>query len=461
MASKKEKNKNSVGSIFKRAFSMGSKKMEEKKPTRRIIQDVKLDTIKKVLVRRSNKKSTIKSVSSGLIHKRTTKIVKKEKVKKVKKIVKKTKGLLKKKKLINKKDAGFKLVKSLKNPIIEPRDYSWESQAAFNPAAILIKGKVHLFYRALGEDGVSRIGYASSTDGINFDERPSFPVYSLKDVESTRDHWSFTSPVLPSYNKNLYASGGGWGGCEDPRAVLIDGNIYLTFNIFNISSGWKWDALRVAVISITEENLLKKKWIWDNFSYLSHKGDRQKNWVLFPEKINGKFVIFNNLDKGDPNSVFITYVDKLDTSQTPTIKDSPDPQVLPDHIVAWHKRTRSAASPPIKTEDGWLLLYHAMDKDDDNKYKLGAMILDLKDPSKVLYRAEHPILEPEEWYENDWKPGIIYANGAVVKNNKLFVYYGGGDKYIGVASVELSLLINSIKGQGKIKLQKNKKINIK
>jgi predicted GH43/DUF377 family glycosyl hydrolase len=267
--------------------------------------------------------------------------------------------------------------------------------------------------------------------------------------------------VLPSYNKNIYASGGGWGGCEDPRAVLIDGNIYITFNIFNILNGWKWDSVSVAVISITEENLLKRKWIWDNFSYLSHLGDRQKNWVLFPEKINGKFVIFNNLDKGDPNSVFITYVNKLDTSETPTIKDAPDPQVLPDHIVAWHKRTRSAACPPIKTKDGWLLLYHAMDKDNDNRYKLGAMLLDLKDPSKVIYRAQHPILEPEEWYENDWKPGIIYANGAVVKDKKLYVYYGGGDKYIGVASIKLDDLIKSIKEKKMVKLEKNNKIKIK
>ena len=325
----------------------------------------------------------------------------------------------------------------------------------------MLGGKIHLFYRALGDDGVSRIGYASSYDGINFDERLSYPVYSLKDVEYKRGHSSFTSPILPAYNRKLYASGGGWGGCEDPRCVLIDGNIYVTFNIFNISNGWRWDALSVAVISIKEENLLKKKWIWDNFSYLSQPGDRQKNWVLFPEKFNGKFAIFNNLDKGDPNSVFITYVNKLDTSETPTIKDAPDPQVLPDHVVAWHKRTRSVACPPIKTKEGWLLLYHAMDKDNDNRYKLGAMLLDLKDPSKVLYRAQHPILEPKEWYENDWKPGIIYANGAVVKDDKLLVYYGGGDKYVGVASVKLSDLINSIKGGSEVKLQKNNKINIK
>ena len=346
------------------------------------------------------------------------------------------------------------------NPIMSPRPYSWESQAVFNPGAVVVHGVVHLFYRALGDDGVSRIGYASSHDGLNFRERLTYPVYFLKNSESTKDHWPFTTPAFPSYNTNIYGSGGGWGGCEDPRAVLIDGDIYLTFNIFDVSNGWKWDSMRVAVVSIKENDLLNRRWQWRNFSYLSKPGDRQKNWVLFPEKINGKFVIFHNLDKGDPNSVFVSYVNKLDTSETPTVKDALDPQVLPDHIVAWHKRTRSAAAPPIKTKDGWLLLYHAMDKNDGDRYKLGALLLDLKDPQKVLYRALQPILEPDEWYENDWKPGIIYANGAIVKNGTLFVYYGAGDKHIGVASIVLSDLLNGMKEKKVVRLEKNKKIKL-
>jgi len=355
------------------------------------------------------------------------------------------------------KEKFIKLEKSWKNPILSPRLYSWESQAAFNPGAVYSDGRVHLFYRALGGDGISRIGYASSKDGVNFDERLFYPIYSMRSAEETKKHWPFTSPARPAYDNTLYASGGGWGGCEDPRSVIIEGQLYLTLNIFD-----GWGSMRVAVISIKEEDLLNKKWNWGPLAYLSRPGDRQKNWVLFPEKINGKFAIFHNLDLGDPSRVGVTYVNKLDNSETPQGSapgsDAPDPQRLPDHIVAWHKHTRSAACPPIKTKDGWLLLYHAMDKDGDNSYKLGAMLLDLKDPTKVLYRASHTILEAEEWYENDWKPGIIYASGAIIKNGKLFVYYGGGDKHVGVASIKLSTLIDSMKNDGKVKLEKNNKI---
>lgn len=425
------------------------------KNKKNVIKAKKLSTkkvgAKKLPVKKAKVLKTSKSKSISKIKPKSKKVVKKNPLKKV----------LNKKRISKDKGLSLKLVRSIKNPILKPRIYSWESQAVFNPAAVYLGGRVHLFYRALGDDGISRFGYASSKDGVNFDERLYYPVFSYKEAEEMKSHWLYTSPMGPTYNTNLYGSGGGWGGCEDPRAVLIDGNIYLTFNIFNMANGWRWDSMRVAVISINEKDLLKKKWSWKNFSYLSHKGDRQKNWVLFPEKFNGKFAIFNNLDKGDPNKVFITYVNNLDTTETPTIQDAPDPQVLPDHIVAWHKRTRSAASPPIKTKDGWLLLYHAMDKSDGDRYKLGAMLLDLKDPSKVIYRAQNPILEPDEWYENDWKPGIIYASGSIVKNGRLFVYYGGGDKYVGVASILLDNLIKNMKDNKEVKLEKNKKINIK
>ncbi|MFA6355019.1 MAG: hypothetical protein WCW65_01165 [Candidatus Paceibacterota bacterium] len=388
----------------------------------------------------------------------TTKKVTAKKITKKVKTVKVTKKVVKK--TTKKEEQHIKLKKSGQNPIMNPGLYSWESQAVFNPGVVSSGGRVHLFYRALGDDGISRIGYASSLDGINFDERLLYPVYFLESAEETKKHWPFTSPARPIYDNALYSSGGGWGGCEDPRIVIIDGTLYMTLNIFN-----GWSTLRVAVVSIKESDLLNKRWNWKDFSYLSKPGDRQKNWVLFPEKINGKFAIFYNLDKGDPNRVGVAYMNNLDSSEAPLGSapgsEAPDPQRLPDHIVAWHKRTRSASCPPIKTKDGWLLLYHAMDKDGSDKYKLGAMLLDLNDPTKVLYRAENPILAPEEWYENDYKPGIIYASGAIVKDGKLLVYYGGGDKYIGVASIELNELLNSMKEKKTVKLEKNKKINIK
>lgn len=421
--------------------------MAELKKKKKLIKIIKKEKTKKT------KPKTKKVVKKVVLKKKTIakKIIKKKIPQKIqKKTVKKT--IVKRKAKIKvKQDTKVKLKKHVSNPIMSPSFYPWESEAVFNPAAIFLGGFVHLFYRAMGADGISRIGYARSRDGVAFEDRLFHPIYFMPSVENMKSNWPYTSPARPLFDSNLYSSGGGWGGAEDPRVVMIDGILYVTLNIFN-----GWHSMRVAVMSIKEKDLLNQKFIWNDFSFLSHEGDRQKNWVLFPEKINGKFAVFHNLDMndGNPNRVGIAFTDELSTKDMPKGDGAPDPQRLPDRIIAWHKRTRSASCPPMKTKDGWLLLYHAMDKDGSDRYKLGAMLLDLKDPRKVIARSLHPILEPAEWYENDYKPGIIYASGAIIKDDKLFVYYGGGDKHVGLATVGLFELLTSIKKGGNIKLKK-------
>ncbi len=353
----------------------------------------------------------------------------------------KKKKIVSKKKFIRvskKKPKALSLRRSVHNPVIDPGPGSyWESEAVFNPGAVAYGGRVHLFYRALGPDGISRIGYASSKDGIHFDKRYPHPVYMPENVTESARHHPYTSPARLTYNTGLYVSGGGWGGCEDPRAVKIDDRVYLTFNIFN-----GWHSIRVGLTSISEDDLEQGRWNWRRFVFLSPPNERHKNWALFPEKVGGKYALFHNLHDDDPTRVRVEYIDDLD-GPIPTF-ESPDPHLLPDRELVWHNRTRSVGPPPIKTEYGWLLFYHAMDKNDPGRYKLGALLLDLKDPRKILYRSSYPILEPDEWYENDWKPGIIYASGAIVKGDTLFIYYGGGDKHIGVAYTNLDNFVSKL-----------------
>ena len=330
------------------------------------------------------------------------------------------------------------LRRSIKNPIIDPVPSSyWESEAVFNPGAVMHGGRVHLFYRALGPDGISRIGYASSKDGIHFDERYPHPVYIPETATEVKKHSPYTSPARLHYDRTLYPSGGGWGGCEDPRAVKIGDCIYVTFNMFN-----GWSSIRIGLISIDVNDLEQGRWNWGPIIYLSPPDGRHKNWALFPEKIGGKYALFHNLYDNDPNRVRIEYLDDLE--EPIESFDSPDPQLLPDRELAWHNRTRSIGPPPVRTRYGWLVFYHAMDKNDPGRYKLGALLLDLEEPTRVLYRSNYPILEPDLWYENDWKPGIIYASGAVVKDGTLFIYYGGGDKHIGVAQTNLDEFVQKL-----------------
>lgn len=325
-------------------------------------------------------------------------------------------------------DSFVTLDKHHKNPILSPKPYvDWQAGGTFNPAAITDEnGRVHVVYRAVGSDGVSRLGYASSADRLHFDDHEVYPVFTMR-----YDHAS-TTPKR--YDPIIYPSGGSFGGCEDPRMVLIDERIYVTFSAFD-----NWGSIRVALISIHKYDFFNKRWNWTDPILLSQPGQVHKNWVLFPEKINGKFAIIHSIVP----EVLVEYVDTLNANTKPIESSRPSgPQ--PGRKGYWDDRIRGAGPPPIKTEKGWLLLYHAMEKGEHHKYKIGAMLLDLNDPRKVIARAKAPIMEPDMWYEDDWKPGIVYACGATVKEDTLYVYYGGGDKHICVAQTSLSGLLSSM-----------------
>ena len=329
----------------------------------------------------------------------------------------------------------FKLSRHKDNPVLSPPEYSdWEAVGTFNPAAVKDdQGNVHIVYRAIGADGMSRFGYAVSPDGKNFGDKSPYPIFVMQSPRKPGE-----ADCLQKFDPVIYPSGGSWGGSEDPRMVRIDGRIYLTLNAFD-----GWDFLRVAVSSIDEKDFFSKKWKWSRPIFISPAKEIHKNWVLFPEKINGKFAVLHSIVP----KVEVEYIDnfnKFSDEGSFFIKSWCGPRTSLPPRKSWDTWIRSQGPPPIKTDKGWLVLYHAHERNEFHKYKLGAMLLDLNDPTKITHSSVGPILEPDEWYENDWKPGVIYACGAVVKDGELFVYYGGGDKHVCVAHTPLNELLDSL-----------------
>lgn len=340
------------------------------------------------------------------------------------KAIERKKKLAPKKKRI--KEGPHRLKRHHANPILEPRaENTWESLATFNPAAIHLDGRVHLLYRAQGHDGLSVLGYASSLDGISIDERLEHPAF----VPSRSFDSRKKGAKVPTYP---YVSGGGWGGCEDPRLTRIGDTIYLIYIAFNGAH-----PPGVALSSIQAEDFLEKRWKWSESRLISRPGTIQKNWVIFPEKIGGKFAVLHNISP----RILVEYLDSLDDDVT---VESYPPRQGTDK-TRWDNIMRGAGAPPIKTDRGWLVFYHAMDARDPNKYKVGAMLLDLDNPEKVLHRSHEPVLEPEEEYENNGlKWGVVYVCGAVVKDGTLFVYYGASDRTLAVASAPLSTFLDAL-----------------
>ncbi|MEG2820988.1 MAG: glycosidase, partial [Muribaculaceae bacterium] len=106
-------------------------------------------------------------------------------------------------------------------------------------------------------------------------------------------------------------------------------------------------------------------------------------------------------------------------------------------------------TPPIRTEDGWLMLYHGVDA--KFTYRIGAVILDINDPTKVLYRTKDFIMEPETHEETSglYKWGVVFPTGAVVKDDTLYVYYGASDQWVNLATCNLKELLEFVKSNSK------------
>ncbi len=354
-------------------------------------------------------------------------------------------------KKISRKVSVLDLIRSKKNPIIEPtNDKYWESKATFNPTAICHDGKVHIIYRAIGDSDISVLGYTKSDDGYSVGSKEL--AYYQKNKQYTGK--KFIRKNKENAQKIIYSSGGGWsGGCEDPRLTLLGDIVYMIYTSFD-----GWGSVRMALTSISLDDFISRRWNWKEPVLISPPGEIHKNWVLFPEKIypaNGggkeKYAILHSISP----KIMIDYFDSLDELDG-------DNYIYSVHQGSrlWEKRDkliRGVGPSPLKTRYGWLVLYHKMEKHDSHRYKLWAMILDSKDPTKILYNSNQPILEPDEWYENEgYKGGVVYSCGAIIKDGQLFVYYGGADKVSCVATANLDKFLKELVTKSKPELKSRK-----
>ncbi len=288
-----------------------------------------------------------------------------------------------------------------KNPILTPSKNPWESRLVSNPAAIYLGGKIHLLYTAWGKDRKVRLGYASTSDGLHIDERLDQPIFypQEKDFEDQ--------------------------GTEDPRLTLLGNKIYLTYTAKLTEKG----ICRPAISSISQKDFLAKNWNWSEHRLLLPEHiESNRNVVIFPEKIKGKYVMYHRpIFLKDIGSIWVAYSYDLKHWFGHKKIAGPRPGM-------WDDAKIGAGPPPIKLKDCWLLIYHGVHKRDWS-YSLGVMLIALDNPEEILYRSDKPILRPEKDYElRGTSSKVVFSCGAVLVNTQLFVYYGAADKVIGVST---------------------------
>lgn len=335
----------------------------------------------------------------------------------------------------------MKLKRYSTEPVISPNPaHAWESLVTTNPAAWYDAGqnKVLMLYRASGNDPehVIHLGLAESTDGFNFTRVSDDPVMSP--LPGTLD-----------------------GGCiEDPRLVKMDGWYYLTYAARPFPNGQYWMngperyrcPLREELPSpfgnngmITCLAFSQDLRHWIRGGIITNPNQQDHDVILFPEKINGRYFYLHRPELCGPEYGCDVPSIWLADCENPLRLENSRLLAVPEYD--WEGIKIGANAPPIRTEAGWLVIYHGVGL--DKYYRLGAMLLDLENPDRVIGRTREPIFEPEAWFElkghHNYK-GVVFPCGNVVIDGELIVYYGGADKYVGAASCRLDELLKEISG---------------
>lgn len=302
------------------------------------------------------------------------------------------------------------------NPILSPiPEHDWESRHVLNPAAIKLNGLTHILYRAVGENFTSVVGLATTKDGVTIEERLPEPIY----VPRAKFESKLAGPMDLS-------------GCEDARIVQIDDRLYITYTAFDSVT-----APEVAESSISVDDFLSRRWDkWTQPQLVTPEGVDDKDACIFPERIAGRYMVIHRIN-GFICADFVSSLSFRNEKLTRCI------QVLGPRSGMWDSRRVGIAGPPLKTPHGWVLFYHGADN--ANHYNLGAALLDRKDPTVVIGRTSQPLMSPVlPWERVGWIPNVIFPCGQVVNGDDVYLYYGGADHVVGVATISLANLVHRL-----------------
>jgi len=331
----------------------------------------------------------------------------------------------------------MKLHKHASNPVLSPHAKNdWENLVVCNPGVWHEKGRFYMLYRAAGDDEkhIIRFGLAVSEDGVKFERVSDRPVFG-------------PSPEGPD------------SGCvEDARIVKFGDYYYVTYAFRPYPPGRYWEFAHDEVLKYeTGEHapsslkfntansalaITKDFKSWQRLGRITQPDLDDRDVILFPEKINGKYAMLHRPkewigEKYGPThpAVWIRFSDDL------LVWNNPSTMLIDGIPGGWEEKT-GGSTPPLKTDKGWLVLYHGVEEGGTGHYRTGAVMLDLDDPTKIIGRTKTPILEPTEWYEMEgFYQGCVFPTGNIIVEDTLFVYYGAADKYVGVATCNVNDLI--------------------
>jgi len=321
------------------------------------------------------------------------------------------------------------------NPVLTPRkDSDWESACACNPGAWYDGEKVILLYRG-GPDNEKHpiyFGLAESEDGLVFERVSDEPVFG---------------PSNDGFD----------GGCVEDARIVRFGNIYyVTYATRMFTPGPYWKnpeapsggtPSRLQLMPPSYNQNLTRSALaatrdfrtWFRLGPITPASVDDRDAIIFPEELDEECVMLHRpLSWVGPEhgcekpSIWLSYGADLMSWQ--------EDHLLAQPTYAWESAKIGGGAPPLKTEKGWLFFYHGVDH--AGTYRVGAMLLDLNEPLKIIARTPQPLLEPEAPYEKEGLvPNVVFPTGNVIINNTASLYYGAADTCTCVASIGLDEIL--------------------
>jgi len=282
-------------------------------------------------------------------------------------------------------------------PILVPQGDGFEAAGVFNPAVVRRGREYVMLYRAQDRAGVSRVGYATSTDGVHFARRPEPVLVPETDYERR--------------------------GVEDPRLVEIAGTYYLTYTAY--------DGRDAQLALATSRDL--QHWTRRGVILPANRGRWNVHWTksgaILPQKVQGRYWMYYMADAADGYDQ-LGVADSTDLLRWNETLDGPTLRRRPGFFDA---RVVEPGPPPVMTDRGILLIYNGADN--ALTYSTGWALFDRDKPTKLLARSERPMFQPERpWELAGQVPNVVFVEGLVRDGGRWLAYYGAADKYIGVAA---------------------------
>lgn len=343
-------------------------------------------------------------------------------------------------------------IRQKNNPLLSPKDLKPSNEnmiieCLLNPGVLEFNGKIGLLIR-VAERTVQKEGIISvpvynnqgKVEILNFNlNDPKLDAsdarvinYDGTDYLTTISHLRllFSDDGTTFYELEGYPSIFGEGkyesyGIEDCRVAKINDIYHLTYTMVSANG------VGVGLRTTKDWKKFEKK----GMIFSPHN----KDCAIFEEKINGKYYALHRPSSPELGGNYMWLAESPDGIHWGNHKC-----VAKTREGKFDSKRLGAGAAPIKTEKGWLEIYHGATA--ENRYCLGAMLLDLDDPSKVIARSDEPIMEPIADYEQTGFFGnVVFTNGHIVKDDTIQIYYGASDEFVCQASFSIKEILNQLK----------------